>query len=231
MRLLPLTLSAHPSAWFADAGARERQRHPAEPSRRHRPVTDQLDGSDPATCGFCGVRSPDRPEVFHLNGDHDDNRPDNLIPACALCHLAQHLDEAETSKAGKLIWLPEMSQAAVITVARGIHSLLLEHGERPSSHEPPRRRAPALEGAWRAMSALRAREAAARDILGTSRPAALAAALLALDPTSYCERADLLDGIRLLPAGQLMRDGEDIYPELLGLWRQPQRLDRTRITG
>lgn len=187
--------------------------------------------STPATCRFCGVRSPDRTEVFHLNGDHDDNRPDNLVPACALCHLAQHLDEAETSKAGTLIWLPEMSQAGVITVARGIHSLLLEHGERPSSHEPPRRRGPAVEGAWRAMSALRAREVQARDILGTSRPYALAAALLALDPTSYCERADLLDGIRLLPTGQLIRAGEDIYPELLSLWRQPQRIDQTRTTA
>lgn len=213
MRLLPLTLSAHPSAWLTGTSGGEWQGGA---------------GTDRPRCRFCGVETTGGQEVFHRNGDHEDERPDNLVPACTLCHLTQHLDGAERSKAARLIWMPEMSQAAVITLSRGIHALLLEAGERPSAPEPPRRRLPVLAAAWRALSALRAREAAARDLLGTSSPSTLAAALLALSPTSYRERAELLDGIRLLPTGQLIRDGKDIYPDLLRQWRGPTSVEHSR---
>ena len=35
-------------------------------------------------------------------------------------------------------------------------------------------------------------------------------------------RAELLAGLRLLPLGQLFREGRDVYPEMLAAWASPQ---------
>ncbi|MBR0647755.1 HNH endonuclease [Plastoroseomonas hellenica] len=221
MRLLPLPLSAHPSAWLAGSGAGGQPGADREPRRRAAFTAEPVLSGDPAMCRFCGVHTTARHEPFHLNGDHGDTRPENLVAACAWCHLCQHLDDAEAASAAMLIWLPEISQAALVTIVRGMLTVLAGHGEvRAASARSPRQ--PEVQtGVHRAMAALQARADLARKILGTARPAMLGAALLALEPTSYRERANLLDGIRLLPTDRLIRGGRDILPDLLRQWCPP----------
>ena len=201
MRLLPLPLSAHPSAWTADAG----------------PVEGR-DPLPPAPCRFCGFAAGSWQERFHCNGDHTDDTADNLVPACPLCHLAQHPERPQIDAEATLIWMPEMSQAVLNCFVRGIHLVLHRHGEPPDMRRSPRSSAPGVVEAFRAYRALRERAAPAFDRLGSHSFADLGAALLDLSPRAYARRAELLAGLRLLPLGQLYHGERDIYSEMLTAW-------------
>ncbi|MFK4046951.1 HNH endonuclease signature motif containing protein [Roseomonas mucosa] len=212
MRLPPLPLSSHPSAWGGrPAAGRWEALSPSSPDPSPSPPDD-------TSCRFCGAYAKGRQEAFHLDGDHANDAPANLVRACSLCHLTQHLDLASAERAASLIWLPEMPQQAIFAITRSAHLALLIAGEDPTLGTPPRQDTPAIVAAWRALSALRAREAACARRLRTTDPATLGGALLGLTARAYGDRATLLQGVRLLPLGRLVREDKDIYPELLRAW-------------
>ena len=198
MRLLPLMLSAHPSAWNADAEERQGAAF-----------------TDDEGCRFCGLAARGWLEPFHVNGDHADNRPANVLPGCALCHLTQHLDRPTIDEEVTLIWLPEMSQAALNNVVSQIHRIFRAHGEPPAMGRRPRIDTQALRAAYVAYQALAERGKAAHSRLGTTSAADLGAALIGLRPEAYERRAVLLAGVRLLGRGRLYRQGREVYPQLL----------------
>lgn len=171
-----------------------------------------------AACRFCGFEAGDWQERFHCNGDHADDSAANIVPACPLCHLAQHPERPQIDAEARLIWMPEMSQAGLNCLVRGLHLTLHSHGHQVDLRRPPRDAAPRLVAAFRAFHALRERAAPAIDRLGSNSFAELGAALLDLRPDRYEGRADLLAGLRLLPLGQLYRGGRNIYPEMLTAW-------------
>ena len=39
-----------------------------------------------------------------------------------------------------------------------------------------------------------------------------------MSPGDYARRGELLGGTRLLPLGQVFRDGRDVYPDMLQAW-------------
>ena len=204
MRLLPLIPSAHPSAWTADAAGGGRQ---------------QCLPPDPGPCRFCGQPPAGWQAPFHRNGDHADDTPENVVAACPLCHLAQHLNRPTIEQEAVLVWLPELTQAALNGLVRGIHLVLHAHGEPAPLERRPRAETDAVFAAYAAHKALLDRSAAAaRARLGTTSPRQLGAALLALSPAAYADRAERLGGVRLLPRGRLFRGGEDVYPEMLAAW-------------
>lgn len=73
---------------------------------------------DRHSCAYCDFSAPKYQEVHHLNGDHADNRPENLITTCALCHATQHVGLAGRFGRGHLIWLPEIDQATLNHLVR-----------------------------------------------------------------------------------------------------------------
>ena len=121
MDLLPLVPSAHPSAWIFEpdeVGAREAIRA-AIARAAHLPFLRPLHTA--------------WQEVFHLDGDHDNWAIDNLVTACTLCHRVQHLGRVTVGQEQVLIWLPDMSQAALNCIVRRIHLTLYAHGEPATS--------------------------------------------------------------------------------------------------
>ena len=205
MNLLPLALSAHASAWNP-AGV------PGGAEGQGCPALDVL-------CRFCGLDAAGWQEPFHLDGDHDDASPDNRVPACPLCHLCQHLDRPRIHEEAALIWLPQVSKAAVIALARAANLVLHAHGEPAHmGRGRPVRDTPALRAAWAACHALRERAVSAEERLGSASPPDLAAALLALSPAARARGAVLLRGLRLLPLGRLYQQGRDVYPQVLDSW-------------
>ena len=204
MTTLPLALSVHPSAWNPAGvpGWGGGQATPAD-----------------ATCRFCDLDAAGRQEAFHLDGNHGNPAPGNVVSACPLCHLCQHLDRPTIRQEAALIWLPELSQAAVIALVRSAHLILRAHGEPPHMDRGrPVRRTATLAPAWAALHALRGRAAAAKDRLGTASPLDLAAALLGLERTIPARGPILLHGLRLLPLGRLYQNKLDVYPQVLDAW-------------
>lgn len=202
MRLLPLLLSAHPSAWTAVAG------HPQGQERTN----------ETTHCRFCGLVAAERFEPFHCNGDHDDDTAENIVPACPLCHLVQHPDRPRIEDEATLIWMPEMSQAVLNRLVRGIHLTLHATDESLDMGRAPRGRSPGPIAAFRAYRSLHKRAAPALDRLGTNSFALLGVALLHMTAAQYAQRGDLLAGLRLLPLGRLFVDQTDIYPDILTAW-------------
>lgn len=205
MRLLPLLLSAHPSAWTADAGQEERQ-----------------DLLVTGCCRFCGFDAGDWREPFHCNGDHTDQSANNIVASCPLCHLCQHPERPEIDAEAALIWMPAISQAALMSLVRGIHLIAYRHGQPPSLERPPRTSDAGLVAAYRTYDALRECARPALDRIGSQSFADLGVALLGLSASAYAKRAELLAGLRLLPLGRLFRGGRDAYPEMLTAWASPQ---------
>lgn len=201
--LLPLVL---------DAAGLDATAPDAEP----RPVADLPH----ARCAFCGQASPGW--LFAAR-----SRSATPAAACALCHLPLRLDRPRIDEEAVLVWLPEVSQAALNALVRSIHIDRrtrgddLVHGEPPRPH--PHGLAPTLAqvAAWHAGAAIAARSAAAADRLGTELPSELAAALHRLSAATRARLPELLAGLRLLPLGRFFLDAADVYPSVVDAWREP----------
>jgi intracellular multiplication protein IcmJ len=206
MRLLPLVPTAHPSAWPAGGGSGARR---------------EADLLLQTPCRFCGLIAAGWQEPFHLNGDHTDDSAANVVAGCALCHLVQHLDRPAIEDEAVLIWLPEMSQAALNAVVRRTQLVFHVHGEPPSMDRRPSIGTSALRTAFRTYQELSRRSEAALARLGSASPRDLGAALLSLPKAAQERRRELLGGLRLLGRGRLFRGGRDVYPQLLDALRAP----------
>lgn len=175
-----LALSAHRSSWSVSA------HHGTELDRsstmqRLRP---QILTRDEHTCQGCGLRAERWQEIHHRNHDHRDFKEANLETRCALCHQVDHLPLAATSSGGRIIWLPEVSQAALNRL-----SVFLFVGLRSPEWKTT------SEGL---LSGLKTREAFMIDQFSTSDPAVLAEVLLSL-PNGGVDHPSTAP-LRLLPS-------------------------------
>ena len=207
MRFLPLIPSAHPSAWTAE---------PDDVGREG--IANRVFDRDAHGCRFCGHCTIGWQDVFHLDGDHENWTVDNLVTACTLCHAAQHLGRVTVGQELTLIWLPDVSQAALNCIVRRIHLTLYAHGEPAHMTEPPRSEECRVHAAIRAYQALAAEAATLEGRIHTSNPRDLGAALLDLAGADRERLRSAMGGIRLLHRGRYVHEGRDIYPEILSAW-------------
>jgi len=166
-------------------------------------------GCAQSSCPFCGVCFAEGQGPFLC--------PDGSADfSCAPCHLVRHLERDTIAEEAVLIWLPEMTQAALNALAHGAHKRLARDG---ALHRAASPFGPAPEqvpnGALEAIRALEARSLEAEARLGASSPRVLGAALMRMKPRVYQDRARLLGGLRLLSRGRFFVEGEDIYPQLI----------------
>ena len=179
-------------------------------------VAPQESGAHEGFCRFCAalIARPQKPSSF-LDEDG----------ACLICHLVRHLERPTIDEEARLIWLPELTQAALIALVREAHRRLAEHG---MLHLAAVGRSAASKGsvppearqALAAIAALGGRVEEAEARLGTSSPKALCAALQRVNAATYEDRARLLGGVRLLPLGKVIESGADVYRDfLIGLGR------------
>jgi intracellular multiplication protein IcmJ len=166
-------------------------------------------GGAQSSCPFCGVRlAKGRGSFLSPDGSADFS--------CAPCHLVRHLERDTIAEEAVLIWLPEMTQAALNALAHCAHERLARNGALDRAASPfaftPEQ---VPNGALEAIRALEARSFEAETRLGASSPRVLGAALMRMKPRLYEDRARLLGGLRLWPRGRFFVDGEDIYPQLI----------------
>jgi hypothetical protein len=162
-----------------------------------------------SSCPFCGVRLAEGRERFLCADGFEDS-------SCVPCSLVRHLERKTIAEESVLVWLPDLSQAALNALANGVHRRLAGEGAlylaatpfALTSSEAPN---PALE----AIRAIEMRQAEAERRLGTSSPRVLGEALMRAEPNLYADRAKRLGGLRLWPRGKFFVDGEDVYPRLV----------------
>lgn len=60
---------------------------------------------DGGSCRICGYRSPGGAymEVHHIEGNHRNNSPENLLTLCPLCHSCHHIGLAGIKGNGRLL--------------------------------------------------------------------------------------------------------------------------------
>ena len=132
------------------------------------------------------------------------------------CSLVRHLERQTIAEEAVLVWLPDLSQAALNAVANVVHRRLAAEGALYLAASPfavtwseiPN---PALE----AIRAIEMRRAEAETRFGTSSPRVLGEALMRARPNLYADRARHLGGLRLWSRGKFFVDSEDVYPRLI----------------
>lgn len=162
--------------------------HADEADKRYATVREAILERDDHTCGFCGFRAMKLQEVHHLDDDHGNNKPSNLLTACALCHIDFHLGMAGIRDAGTIIWCPEIGQADLNNLCRSIFIAVANRGR----HE---------EDARKLYESLETRAAIVKEELGDGaiNPGSIGQAFLEMTDEQYDSREQRLPGLRLLP--------------------------------
>jgi len=166
-------------------------------------------GAHRSSCPFCGVRLAEGREPFLcVDGSEE--------LSCVPCSLVRHLERETIAEEAVLIWLPDLSQAALNAVANLVHRRLAAAGALYLAASPfalTWRGAanPALE----AIRAIEMRRAEAETRFGTCSPRVLGEALMRARPNLYADRARRLGGLRLWSRGKFFVNGEDVYPRLI----------------
>ena len=203
LRLAAIALSADASAWVTRPG----KRAAASNSRAE------------LRCGFCGILSR-WCQVQHPTSPSGGKAEAPGRPACPLCILPLHLERPRIDEEAALVWLPEMSQAALNALMRELHLQLRASSQDLAADAAPRTGPAARRPVHLARAVLAERMAPAADRAGTRSPRELGLALLDLSPAAHSHRGALLGGLRLLPLGRFFEDGEDIYPAVVHAWRE-----------
>lgn len=209
--LLPLQLSAKRKSWrLADS-------HASESDSAFQAVRKTVLERDDYGCRFCAFKvSPTKTgaswqDVHHLDDDHGNNDPTNLVTACCLCHQCFHLGLAGSKRGGILIYLPEIGQAELHHISRAIFIAI-------ATKSPFADHARSLFAAFESRQ-MHLEESIAR---GASNPSYMGQAFLSMTDEQYDKRMDALRGVRLLPYPERFQEQisfwvdhvyKDLHPE------------------
>lgn len=180
---------------------------------------------DKYTCLGCGFTASKWQEVHHVNDDHSDNRPDNLVTVCNYCHMCQHIGRAGQMQEAVLVWLPEISQAELHHLVRAgqvaqrwAETVTMQRNTRADTARSANQ---IREGAGRLLATLRERQDEAEERIGTSDLQVLANIMLAMPDDMYDQREDVLHGFRMLPLGVRYQDNQDTMDAVVDSWMEP----------
>lgn len=188
-------LSVKRKQWRMEQSEHDRNESDAAFQEIRKKVLDR----DGRRCWFCGFTSSAHQEVHHLDDDHSNNRPDNLVTICNIDHLCFHLGLAAMRGAIFLAVVPELTQAEITNLMRIYHCSMTVGNEDVQSR---------LKGLYAIF------ESRSVDIFKRvfeadfSNGHEIAVALSKLDDAAFAMRAKSLDGLRVIPTAAAFRDGQ-----------------------
>lgn len=179
----PLVISAKKLAW------RSADQHATESDQAFAKIREQILLRDQYRCQFCGFTSKRWQEVHHVDDDHANNKPSNLVTACPLCHQCHHIGFAGIVGGGIMIWLPEMTQVDLHHLCRAIFLATRDASDK-------------YYGAASAIySSLEARTQYLEEYIGpkASEPSFFAEVFMEMDDAQYARRGSTFPHLKLLP--------------------------------
>jgi intracellular multiplication protein IcmJ len=181
----PLFIAARRGSW------RMLDWHANEGDREYAVVRKAVLMRDNHVCRYCHFRSLKYQHLHHVDDDHNNNVPDNLVTACPFCHQCFHLGLAGVHHSGMIIYAPEIEQAELNNIARAIFVAVHNGG----ANEPAARTL---------YSALESRRAVIEEQFGrgTSMPSTFGQAFVDMGAKQYRSRRARMPGLRLLPKMQ-----------------------------
>lgn len=150
---------------------------------------------DNLVCQYCGFQAKKYQETHHINDDHNDNRAENLLTCCPLCHAVHHIGLVGVQGKGILIYAPDIGQQHINRLSMMFFAI--SKGVEQGNDFATRNYAIVDEAEYD----LRDRKKYIAKAFGTDEaenPLWLANMLLSLPDKEYKERARLLSGVRLL---------------------------------
>lgn len=159
---------------------------------------------DDYTCQFCGFRSQKWQEVHHIDDNHSNNSPDNLITTCSLCHSCHHIGLSGLMSKGVMIYINPSLGVTQAEINQLIRTMWI--AEKSNNKE--------LSMACIGISSrLYKQSVAARSVIGTTDAHVLGDFLLNADEETYQKRAEKLKGIYFYPF-------KDSYKKQLKYWEE-----------
>ncbi len=154
-----------------------------------RPMRDRIFRRDQYTCQFCGFQAHEYQEILNVDHDYRHNKTSNMVTACCLCVQTQFFEMVGQAGfgGGKLIYLPEISQAELNGFCHVIFCAMTNANYRDSA-----------QAVYRNLK-FRAQPVEERCGLGTSDPAVLGRMLVEYQGADIEKVAnDVLSDLRLL---------------------------------
>ncbi len=166
---------------------------------------------DDHCCRYCGFRSEKYQRINVADGNWKNTDEKNLMTACIFCNQCFYLDQVSQMRSGVLIWLPEMTQAALNHLMRAIYVARITQG-------------PIADYARQSLDILMHRREQAKARVQTDDPAILAMVMSEyVDAKYYPARKQKLEGVRLLPLDRrVIKEGDlefNQFPQILAYWR------------
>ena len=177
---------------------------------------------DDYVCQFCGFQSA-KYQVCH---GPEAGGADALVTACIFCKQVTDLDRVPGMRSAVLIWLPELSQAALNCAMPEVYVNRIGRDRAAGSR------------ARDLLDRLVARREVAKTRFGSDDPAELVRRLRSAGDDRGEIDAALADGLRVLPLDRMIVRAEQLefnqFPQILAFWRSrngPFAAGRTRSFG
>ncbi len=176
-----LTLNVNPQGWRLFVARRTDLTF--EKTRKNVLTRDQF------CCQYCGIIHQHAQEIINLNGQYSDNSVENLITACVLCAQCGFLESVsiENYGGGVLVYLPELSQAAVNGFCYALFKAMDQQGQEE-------------EIAHQYYRTLKLRTKAVEDALGTGMSEPAVFGKLLVESNLEQVSSPFLSHLKLLPS-------------------------------
>jgi intracellular multiplication protein IcmJ len=165
------------------------------------PIKEEVLKRDGYTCRYCNMKSAKYQEVHHLDDNHHNNNPSNLLTVCNLCHQVFHYGVCGMRNAGFVAAIPELTQVEVNQLARAYFVSLL------IAEQDVKDKLTGLYASMRNKGDL----LKASFALDISSPLLFAEVLSNLDDETFANRGTLMADLRLVPTKQAFHDGQLEY--------------------
>lgn len=181
---------------------RQDDEHAILKDEKYKSLRDKILLRDNYTCHFCNFRFDEFQEIHHVDDDHGNNDPENLITTCNLCHAVHHLGMTAIRGAGFMAYIPEMSQTDINGIVRILFMQLHNNKEKTELVNALHSLYSIFENRGRAVL----NKVLKSESVDFSQPMILAQFLSSCDESMYENRADILSGLVLVPNRKAFTD-------------------------